>query len=96
MPVYVSQADLERSVWPPDVSADSSRSPPKMRCNSFSGVARVACNAVLDRASAKTHGCWNYLVVEEPARFDVDDLETALKIPLSRLSFTAVDGDKIR
>ncbi|WP_157556703.1 UvrD-helicase domain-containing protein [Nocardia acidivorans] len=51
-------------------------------------------NAVLDLVYGKTADeVWRDLVVDDPGTVDVDDIEAALRRPLSRLSFIAVDTD---
>jgi superfamily I DNA/RNA helicase/mRNA-degrading endonuclease RelE of RelBE toxin-antitoxin system len=95
MPTAVSQADLERFGVAPDVAAELKQVTTEDALQRLvEALPASQGNAVLDLAFGKDpQDVWNDLVIEEPGPIDVDDLETALKRPLSRLSFTAVDGD---
>ena len=95
MPASVSQADLERFGVAPDVAAELKQVTTEDTLQRLlEALPASQGNAVLDLAYGKDpQDVWNDLVIEEPGPIDVDDLETALKRPLSRLSFTAVDGD---
>jgi superfamily I DNA/RNA helicase/mRNA-degrading endonuclease RelE of RelBE toxin-antitoxin system len=95
MPASVSQADLERFGLTPDVAAELKRVTTEDALQRLlEALPASQGNAVLDLAYGKDpQDVWNDLVIEDPGPIDVDDLETALKRPLSRLSFTAVDGD---
>ena len=95
MPAAVSQADLERFGLAPDVAAELKQVTTEDALQRLvEALPASQGNAVLDLAFGKDpQDVWNDLVIEEPGPIDVDDLETALKRPLSRLSFTAVDGD---
>lgn len=95
MPAAVSQSDLERFGVAPDVASELKRVTTEDALQRLvEALPASQGNAVLDLAFGKDpQDVWNDLVVEEPGPIDVDDLETALKRPLSRLSFTAVDGD---
>ncbi|RDH76890.1 DNA helicase UvrD [Mycolicibacterium moriokaense] len=95
MPAAVSQSDLERFGVAPDVASELKRVTTEDALQRLVETLPASQgNAVLDLAFGKDpQDVWNDLVVEEPGPIDVDDLETALKRPLSRLSFTAVDGD---
>lgn len=95
MPAAVSQSDLERFGVATDVAAELKRVTTEDALQRLvEALPASQGNAVLDLAFGKDpQDVWNDLVVEEPGPIDVDDLETALKRPLSRLSFTAVDGD---
>ena len=95
MPAAVSQADLERFGVAPDVAAELKQVTTEDALQRLvEALPASQGNAVLDLAFGKDpQDVWNDLVIEEPGPIDVDDLETALKRPLSRLSFTAVDGD---
>lgn len=95
MPAAVSQSDLERFGVASDVASELKRVTTEDALQRLvEALPASQGNAVLDLAFGKDpQDVWNDLVVEEPGPIDVDDLETALKRPLSRLSFTAVDGD---
>ena len=95
MPAAVSQADLERFGVAPDVAAELKQVTTEDALQRLvEALPASQGNAVLDLAFGKDpQDVWNDLVIDEPGPIDVDDLETALKRPLSRLSFTAVDGD---
>lgn len=95
MPASVSQADLERFGVASDVAAELKQvSTEDVLLRLVEALPASQANAVLDLACGKDpQDVWNDLVIEEPGPIDVNDLETALKRPLSRLSFTAVDGD---
>lgn len=95
MPASVSQADLERFGVAPDVAAELKQvSTEDALQRLVEALPASQGNAVLDLAFGKDpQEVWNDLVIDEPGPIDVDDLEAALKRPLSRLSFTAVDGD---
>lgn len=95
IPASVSQADLERFGVAPDVAAELKQVTTEDALQRLvEALPASQSNAVLDLAFGKDpQDVWNDLVIEEPGPIDVNDLETALKRPLSRLSFTAVDGD---
>jgi superfamily I DNA/RNA helicase/mRNA-degrading endonuclease RelE of RelBE toxin-antitoxin system len=95
MPASVSQADLERFGVASDVAAELKQVTTEDALQRLiEALPASQSNAVLDLAFGKDpQDVWNDLVIDEPGPIDVDDLETALKRPLSRLSFTAVDGD---
>ncbi len=95
MPASVSQTDLERFGVAPDVAAELKQVTTEDALQRLvEALPASQGNAVLDLAFGKDpQDVWNDLVIEEPGPIDVDDLETALQRPLSRLSFTAVDGD---
>ena len=95
MPASVSQADLERFGVAPDVAAKLKQISTEDALQKLvEALPGSQGNAVLDLAFGKDpQDVWNDLVIEEPGPIDVDDFEAALKRPLSRLSFTAVDGD---
>jgi superfamily I DNA/RNA helicase/mRNA-degrading endonuclease RelE of RelBE toxin-antitoxin system len=95
MPATVSGADLERFGVAPDVAAELKQVTTEDALQRLvEALPASQGNAVLDLAFGKDpQDVWNDLVIEEPGPIDVDDLDTALKRPLSRLSFTAVDGD---
>jgi superfamily I DNA/RNA helicase/mRNA-degrading endonuclease RelE of RelBE toxin-antitoxin system len=95
MPAAVSQADLERFGVASDVAAELKQVTTEDALQRLlEALPSSQGNAVLDLAYGKDpQDVWNDLVIEEPGPIDVEDLETALKRPLSRLSFTAVDGD---
>lgn len=95
MPAAVSQSDLERFGVAPDVASELKRVTTEDALQRLvEALPASQGNAVLDLAFGKDpQDVWNDLVVEEPGPIDVNDLEAALKRPLSRLSFTAVDGD---
>lgn len=95
MPVSVSEADLERFGVAPDVAAELKQITTEDALERLvEALPASQGNAVLDLAFGKDpQDVWNDLVIEEPGPIDVDDLEAALKRPLSRLSFTAVDSD---
>lgn len=95
MPASVSQADLERFGVAPDVAVELKLVTTEDALQRLlEALPASQGNAVLDLAYGKDpQDVWNDLVIEEPGPIDVDDLETALRRPLSRLSFTAVDGD---
>lgn len=95
MPSSVSQADLERFGVAKDVAAELKQVTTEDALERLV-VALPASqgNAVLDLAFGKDpQDVWNDLVIEEPGPIDVNDLEAALRRPLSRLSFTSVDSD---
>lgn len=95
MPSTVSPADLERFGVAQHIALELKQ------VTSEEAFLRIAealpasqGNAVFDLAFGKSpQEVWDDLVIEDPGPIDVDDLEAALKRPLSRLSFTAVDGD---
>ena len=93
MPASVSQADLERFGVAPDVAAELKQVTTEDALQRLvEALPASQSNAVLDLAFGKDpQDVWNDLVIEEPGPIDVNDLEAALKRPLSRLSFTAVD-----
>ncbi|WP_292976569.1 3'-5' exonuclease [Mycobacterium sp.] len=95
MPATVSQADLERFGVSTDVAAELKQITTEDALQKLvEALPASQGNAVLDLAFGKDpQDVWNDLVVEDPGPIDVDDFEAALKRPLSRLSFTAVDGD---
>jgi superfamily I DNA/RNA helicase/mRNA-degrading endonuclease RelE of RelBE toxin-antitoxin system len=95
MPASVTQADLERFGVAPDVAAELKQVTTEDALQRLLEVLPASqSNAVLDLAYGKyPQDVWNDLVIDDPGPIDVEDLETALKRPLSRLSFTAVDGD---
>lgn len=95
MPASVSQADLERFGVAPDVAAQLKQVTKEDALQRLvEALPASQGNAVLDLAFGKDpQDVWNDLVIEEPGPIDLNDLEAALKRPLSRLSFTAVDGD---
>lgn len=95
MPTSVSQADLERFGVAPDVAAELKQITTEDALERLvEALPASQGNAVLDLAFGKDpQDVWNDLVIEEPGPVDVNDLETALKRPLSRLSFTSVEGD---
>jgi superfamily I DNA/RNA helicase/mRNA-degrading endonuclease RelE of RelBE toxin-antitoxin system len=95
MPASVSQADLERFGVAPDVAAELKQVTTEDALQRLiEALPASQSNAVLDLAFGKDpQDVWNDLVIDEPGPIDIEDLETALKRPLSRLSFTAVDGD---
>lgn len=95
MPAAVSQADLERFGVAPEVAAELKQVTTEDALQQIlEALPASQGNAVLDLAYGKDpQEVWNDLVVEEPGPIDVEDLEAALKRPLSRLSFTALDGD---
>jgi superfamily I DNA/RNA helicase/mRNA-degrading endonuclease RelE of RelBE toxin-antitoxin system len=94
MPSAVSPADLERFGVAEHIALELKQ------VTSEEAFLRIAealpasqGNAVFDLAFGKSpQEVWDDLVIEDPGPVDVDDLEAALKRPLSRLSFTAVDG----
>ncbi len=91
----MSQADLERFGVARDVAAELKQITTEDALQQIvEALPASQGNAVLDLAFGKDpQDVWNDLVIEEPGPIDVDDLEAALKRPLSRLSFTAVEGD---
>jgi superfamily I DNA/RNA helicase/mRNA-degrading endonuclease RelE of RelBE toxin-antitoxin system len=95
MPASVSQADLERFGVAPDVAAELKQITTEDALQKLvEALPASQGNAVLDLAFGKDpQDVWNDLVIEEPGAIDVNDFEAALKRPLSRLSFTAVEGD---
>ncbi|MCG7578807.1 UvrD-helicase domain-containing protein [Mycolicibacterium sp. OfavD-34-C] len=95
MPTSVSQSDLERFGVATDVAAELKQITTEDALQEIvEALPASQGNAVLDLAFGKDpQDVWNDLVIEEPGPIDTEDLETALKRPLSRLSFTAVDGD---
>ncbi|WIM87434.1 3'-5' exonuclease [Candidatus Mycobacterium wuenschmannii] len=95
MPTTVSQADLERFGVAPDVAAELKQITTEDALQKLvEALPGSQGNAVLDLAFGKDpQDVWNDLVIEDPGPIDVDDFEAALKRPLSRLSFTAVEGD---
>ncbi len=95
MPAGVSQADLERFGVAPDVASELKQITTEDALQRLvEALPASQSNAVLDLAFGKDpQDVWNDLVIDEPGPIDVSDLETALKRPLSRLSFTAVDGE---
>jgi superfamily I DNA/RNA helicase/mRNA-degrading endonuclease RelE of RelBE toxin-antitoxin system len=95
MPAAVSQSDLERFGVAPDVAEELKQVTTEDALQRIlEALPASQGEAVLDLAYGKDpQEVWNDLVIEEPGPIDVEDLETALKRPLSRLSFTAVDGD---
>lgn len=97
VPASVSQADLERFGVAPDVAAELKQLTTEDALERLvEALPASQGNAVLDLAFGKDpQDVWNDLVIEEPGLIDVEDLEAALKRPLSRLSFTAVDSDKV-
>ncbi|KHO22982.1 UvrD-helicase domain-containing protein [Mycolicibacterium setense] len=95
MPSTVSQADLERFGVAPEVAVELKQvSTEDALQKVIEALPASQGNAVLDLAFGKDpQDVWNDLVIDEPGPIDPNDIETALKRPLSRLSFTAVDGD---
>lgn len=95
MPASVSQTDLERFGVAPDVAAELKQITTEDALERLvEALPASQGNAVLDLAFGKDpQDVWNDLVIEEPGPVDVNDLETALKRPLSRLSFTSVESD---
>lgn len=95
MPDSVSLADLERFGVAPDVAEELKRVTTEDALQQILvALPASQSNAVLDLAYGKDpQEVWRDLVVEEPGTIDVDDLEAALKRPLSKLSFTALDSD---
>lgn len=95
MPASVSQADLERFGVAPDVAMELKQITTEDALERLvEALPASQGNAVLDLTFGKDpQDVWNDLVIEEPGPIDVDDLEAALKRPLSRLSFTAVDSE---
>ena len=95
MPASVSQTDLERFGVAPNVAEELKQVTTEDALQRIlEALPATQGNAVLDLAYGKDpQEVWNDLVIEEPGPIDTEDLETALKRPLSRLSFTALDGD---
>ncbi|GAB3034124.1 3'-5' exonuclease [Mycobacterium bourgelatii] len=95
MPSTVSQADLERFGVAPEVAVELKQVTTEDALQKIiEALPASQGNAVLDLAFGKApQDVWNDLVIDEPGPIDPHDIETALKRPLSRLSFTAVDGD---
>jgi superfamily I DNA/RNA helicase/mRNA-degrading endonuclease RelE of RelBE toxin-antitoxin system len=95
IPENVSQADLERFGVAKDIAAELTIiTAEDALLRIVDALPASQSNAVLDLAFGKSpQDVWNDLVIDEPGPIDVDDIETALRRPLSRLSFTAVDGD---
>lgn len=95
MPASVSQADLERFGVASEVAVEL------MQLTTEDALERLVDalpasqgNAVLDLAFGKNpQDVWNDLVIDEPGPIDVTDFQAALQRPLSRLSFTSVDGE---
>ncbi len=95
MPASVSKADLERFGVASEVAAELKQITTEDALQKVvEALPGSQGNAVLDLAFGKDpQDVWNDLVIEEPGPIDIDDFEAALKRPLSRLSFTAVEGD---
>lgn len=95
IPANVTQADLERFGVAKDIAAELKIiTAEDALLRIVDALPASQSNAVLDLAFGKSpQDVWNDLVIDEPGPIDVDDIETALRRPLSRLSFTAVDGD---
>lgn len=95
MPSTVSQAELERFGVAPEVAVELKQVTAEDALQKIiEALPASQGNAVLDLAFGKDpQDVWNDLVIDEPGPIDPNDIETALKRPLSRLSFTAVDGD---
>jgi superfamily I DNA/RNA helicase/mRNA-degrading endonuclease RelE of RelBE toxin-antitoxin system len=95
MPASLSQADLERFGVAPEVAAELKQVTTEDALQQIlEALPASQGNAVLDLAYGKDpQEVWKDLVIEEPGPIDVEDLNAALKRPLSRLSFTALDGD---
>ena len=95
MPSTVSQADLERFGVAQHVAAELKQVTTEEALLRSSRRCRHhrATPSSISHSARDPQEVWNDLVIEDPGPVDVDDLEAALKRPLSRLSFTAVDGD---
>ena len=95
MPSSVSHADLERFGVASEVAAELKQiTTEEALLKLVEALPSSQGNAVLDLAFGKDpQDVWNDLVVDEPGPIDVTDFEAALKRPLSRLSFTSVDGE---
>ncbi|MEI6537476.1 MAG: UvrD-helicase domain-containing protein, partial [Verrucomicrobiaceae bacterium] len=95
IPASISQADLERFGVAPNVAEELKQITTEDALQQILvALPASQSNAVLDLAYGKDpQEVWNDLVIEEPGPVDVEDLQAALKRPLSRLSFTALDGD---
>lgn len=95
MPAKVRQKDLERFGVAPEIAEQLKK---VTEDDDFMAIADALpssqANAVLDLACGKSPDeVWADLVIEDPGEVDVDDIETALQRPLSRLSFTTYEGE---
>jgi len=95
MPASVSQADLERFGVASEVAVELKQLTTEDALERLvDALPASQGNAVLDLAFGKNpQDVWNDLVIDEPGPIDVTDFQAALQRPLSRLSFTSVDGE---
>ncbi|PXW31275.1 UNVERIFIED_CONTAM: UvrD-like helicase family protein [Williamsia faeni] len=95
IPANVSRADLERFGVAPDIASELKQvTDEDVLLQIAEALPTSQASAILDLATGRSpEQVWSDLVIEEPGPIDVEDLEAALKRPLSRLSFTAVEGD---
>lgn len=95
MPANVSQADLERFGVVPEVAEQLKAVTDEDALEAIVGALPSSQgSAVLDLVYGKSPDeVWRDLVIDDPGEIDVEDLSAALQRPLSRLSFTAFDGN---
>ncbi|WP_370181632.1 UvrD-helicase domain-containing protein [Rhodococcus wratislaviensis] len=95
MPAKVKQKDLERFGVDPAIAEQLTKVTDEDDLMAIAdALPSSQGNAVLDLAYGKSpDDVWADLVIEDPGPVDVDDIETALQRPLSRLSFTTYEGD---
>lgn len=95
MPGSIKQKDLERFGVDPEIAEQLKKVTDEDDLMAIAdALPSSQGNAVLDLAYGKSPDeVWADLVIDEPGDVDVEDLDTALQRPLSRLSFTTYDGD---
>lgn len=95
MPGSIKQKDLERFGVDPEIAEQLKKVIDEDDLMAIAdALPSSQGNAVLDLAYGKSPDeVWADLVIDEPGDVDVEDLNTALQRPLSRLSFTKYDGD---
>ncbi|GGK67577.1 UvrD-helicase domain-containing protein [Nocardia camponoti] len=95
MPTGIKQKDLERFGVAPDIAEQLRQVTDEDTLEAIvSALPSSQGNAVLDLVYGKSPDqVWSDLVIEDPGEVDVDDIAAALHRPLSRLSFTAYEGE---
>ena len=95
MPSKVRQRDLERFGVEAEIAEQLKKVTDEDTLEAIiTALPSSQSNAVLDLVYGKSPDeVWADLVIEDPGEVDVDDIETALQRPLSRLSFTTYEGE---